>query len=286
MTIRPGSEFNLTSAPSEALRRKLLYLATTGSGSLASGFKKASDTDPDGQEDPGGQFVAMMMQMATADEMRRFRERLELVDEASTAALLENDEKLREAEEELERIRARALEVTLPNGRKVRVYRDGDIVRDEGGNLIDFMKPADLPAGAPDLSEFKAAASLNARLRAERKQILAYRDRLDATQDRLDQGPVSLNDFDTLKDGLGDIPDSVKAQVDRIAAERGIAPPDEKVSAVSSATLDAPTRPAKHFASAAPAITADDFADLPGAEPPDGDGPANPRRTASTPAPG
>lgn len=251
MAITSTNEFNVGASPSETMKRKLAYLAATGSESLTSGFKKLSGiSGPVGNDaEPSDDFAAMMMQVAS-EEMRRFEERLAELEEASLAALLENEEKLREAQEELERIRERALLITMPDGRKVRVYRDGDVVRDEDGNVIDFLVPDDLPEGSPDYAELKDAYERINDLVEERQGIQEYRDRVADAESQDQLGAL-----------LDDMPPSVAAHTASAAENDQTSEP--LAEQPNDNPLVATVRPARHFATAALEITADDFANLP-----------------------
>lgn len=252
------------------MKRKLAYLAATGSESLTSGFKRTCGISggPDGG--PSDDFASLTIQIVS-EEMRRFEERLADLERASVAALLENEEKMREAQEELDRIRERAHVITMPDGRKVRVYRDGDVVRDEEGSIIDFLVPGDLPEGSPDYAELRDAYERINELVEERRDIQDYRDRVADTENP-----------DELEALLDDMPPSVAAHT-ATTAGNGQAP-EPLAEQPDDNPLVATVRPARHFAVVAPEITADDFADLP--EPAlseDSVPPAPP--AASTPAP-
>lgn len=271
MSLSTANEFNLTGTPSEELKRRLMYLAISGSGAVHTGLDSQRERIAAREKDDlGDDMLAVLVRQASEQDVRRLRERLALLDEASLAALLENEERMREAEEELQRIRERAFVHTRPDGSKVRVYRDGNAVRDEQGNLIEGLSPSQLPSTTPELADVRKTFRRIEEIEEERRQINEFRERVGQAQERIDGGPISQPEFDEIEAGLGTMPASVRAQV-ALREARHAAPTDEPDKQLSeSDRLQTAVQPVRDFGAAAPEtteISEDDFADLPAAEP-------------------
>lgn len=287
MSLSTANEFNLTGTPSEELKRRLMYLTLTGSGAVHTGMEGQRERIAAREKDAlADDMLAALVQQVSEQEVRRLRERLALLDEVSLAALLENEKRMREAEEELRRIRERAFVHARPDGSKVRVYSDGSAVRDEQGNLIEGLSPSQLPKTTPELSEIRKAAEALTRIRAERKAIDSYRERLGQAQDRIERGPISQQEFDEIEGELGVMPDPVRAQIaqrEARQAARSDGPGQEQPDGERLHTAAQPVRDFGAAAPEAPAIAEDDFADLPAAEPIDSRRTATASLDASTP---
>ena len=192
--------FNIMAVPDPELRRALNYLAQIGSGSVISAFTKAAD--PDGKDKAEwADGIAMMVQMAAEEEVRRLRERFDELERQLIEALQENEERLREAREELQEFEASVLTITVPDGTVRKVYRDGDRVRFEDGTFPD---PALIDADQVSDNEQQWAQREAARDTVDdlERRGETLRDRLDRVQgaaERLDEGPISQDELEELR---------------------------------------------------------------------------------------
>ncbi len=179
LTIRPGSEFNIVGAPSEELKRHLLYLATIDSDAVHSGYKSPNSVHADAESRNAEQADAFLsfaqLVMANQTRIDVLSDELNRLDDASYQALIETEERLERAREELERIRAQAYEITLPDGTVVKVYRDSDAVRGDTGSSPFWTgnpNPRKLPAGRTFGFCFKTRAPCSWGRRPRRKPSL------------------------------------------------------------------------------------------------------------------
>ena len=131
MKDRPINEFNLMATPPQDLLLRLETLFFNGGsvtsifGNTASQARHAKMKEAERERARDVERMFMEMALAEPERVAAFGERLQQLDEASMAALLENEKKLREAEEQLEDVRERAFSLTMPDGRNAKVYRDG-----------------------------------------------------------------------------------------------------------------------------------------------------------------
>lgn len=269
MEDRPLNEFNLLATPPQDLLLRLETLFFNG-GSVTSIFGNTSSQTrhakmKEAERERARDVERMFVEIALAEPERvaAFGERLQQLDKASMAALLENEKKLREAEEQLADVRERAFSLTMPDGGNTKVYRDGGAVAEEDGTRVDFMQADDLPAETPELSEVKGAFGNLSALKADRKTILDYRAHyIDPAKERLAQGNMTQGELDEYEAGIKNPPASIVAHLlSHSGAGEGADLAADQESAGSGQVSSA-------FGAAASEIAADDFAALPEPEPP------------------
>lgn len=212
------NEFNAIGAPSEDVKRKLLYLAETGSEAVTSAYRRnpainnaAQREERDAAEDSF--YVFAEMALASQEQVAAFRERLDLYDQASLAALRENEEKLRKAQQTLQDIRNQAYEITQPDGTIVRLYRDERSVRREDGAVVDpeVVRAEDVSQNPAQWSEMQAADRKVMKLERERLEITRYSERLKSAGKRVEEGELTASELDELEAGLVEtMPDAVR----------------------------------------------------------------------------
>ena len=269
MKGRPINEFNLMATPPQDLLLRLETLFFNGGsvtsifGNTASQARHAKMKEAERERARDVERMFMEMALAEPERVAAFGERLQQLDEASMAALLENEKKLREAEEQLEDVRERAFSLTMPDGRNAKVYRDGGAVAEEDGKRVEFMRADDLPAETPELSEVKGAFDNLSALKADRKTILDYRAHyIEPAKDRLAQGDMTRGELDEYEAGIKSPPASIIAHLpSHSGAGEGAHLAADKESTGSGQVSSA-------FGAAASEIAADDFAALPEPEPP------------------
>lgn len=207
MTTTPGKIFNSTGAPSEDLKRHLLYLAMIDSGAVLTGHKPLTGFGPNAHDQDAAAAASLLTfaQLITTRQARldALNDRINELEQASYAALIETKRQLARARQRLQQIRERAHKITLPDGTVMRVYRDGQTVRDDNGNQIgaDIIAPAAIPGKAPDWQTRQAAGETTDKLRQRLNDITADRETLATYSDRLANDPASAN-LDDINEAL------------------------------------------------------------------------------------
>lgn len=128
--------------------------------------------------------------------------RIAALQEAVIVALTENQERLEQAQQELNEIQAGAH--VLPDGRRVYRTKDGSEVRDEAGAAVDplVISPGEISLVRPTAEQYETKAAEIERLREERQALFEYQETLDQAEERLSEGEISQAEFDKLKSDL------------------------------------------------------------------------------------
>lgn len=210
MDIRPGREFNILGAMPQELQVRLAALASYGAG-ITGMFTEMADKA--GLTEKGRaqrekeydrmEAVARAM-MVSQERMAEFQRKLDAMHRESYEALIESEERLREARKELERIRERAYEVPLADGRKIKVYRDGDQVRDDDDNIVDesIIRAEDIPASYPTRAERRMGQEIVEKREEEHAERLDDHARIEAAQEALKEDGLTPEEFDEVKGDL------------------------------------------------------------------------------------
>jgi hypothetical protein len=224
------NEFRDAATPSQEKLRRLLTLALYGNDSFHSVFTAMADQagmTPRGREDRERrqEHYAMLrqMMMASQEQVAAFQRRLDRLERASYEALLETEEDLRKAEKARERTRERAFEIGTPDGKR-KVYRDGEIVRDDDGNVVsrETIRAEDIPANYPVWAE--RARDEQAVLRAQKRyyDVVEFREQLQSTQEGAAEGGLSADEVDALESKVeAGIPYDVQRRLSGSAASEG-----------------------------------------------------------------
>lgn len=136
--------------------------------------------------------------MATEIQMREFETRLNTYDEATVAALMENQEALDAVRERLEGLLARAY--VMEDGRRVFKTEDGAQVFDEFGEELsrEEIDPDMIGSQYPTWEAFKVEKSLEGQLSQEQEALFEYQTKLDEARAEVSDGEVSEADLDEL----------------------------------------------------------------------------------------
>jgi hypothetical protein len=267
----PLDEFNSVAVPSEGLLRKLAYLAATGNEAVLLPFTLTggakAEAERQRRERDFESFAHMVL--ASREHVEEFTKKLELLDQASAEALVESEEKLRKAKDDLQRLRDRAYELTTPDGGVMKVYRDGSAVRDDGGAQVDplLIKPEDIPESAPTWGDIQDKENIVRDAQRQHRETVEYRERLDKGRKRLEKGAISEDELDELEKDVERMPALVRKQYQQIAPDvkHHTSTHDTEPESRSSGALLSEARPTQPFAVAAaglkPAAPGDD-ADL------------------------
>jgi hypothetical protein len=245
----PTNEFNALSLISPAGQLRLMILAESGNSPVANAFTQEADRlglTPRGRErkerEETRRFAEQMQ--ALREQAARFEKRLDLLEQASAEAFLRNEEERRIAQEELKRIQDRAYEITMPDGRVVKVYRDGNLVRDEDGGIVsrEIVGAEDIGTTHPTWSERNEADRHLRELEAERDRILNYRKELETARTKTNGGDLTLQELETLEAEVDkNMPRSVR---DRVQTGPGTSPKHEPGETAPGGLLATPFRKA------------------------------------------
>lgn len=143
MGLLSDNEFKSAAVPSAEVLRKLAALAAYGNNSVHSVFTAMADeaglTEKGRaakEKEAERAYSLTRMMMASQERIAEFQRKLDRLEQAAYEDLRKTEEALREARQEEERVKDRAFKVRMPDGATARVYRDGDIVRDDDGNEV------------------------------------------------------------------------------------------------------------------------------------------------------
>lgn len=217
------NEFNAFGIVSPELQLRLMALALRDSAAIVSVFTAAADAR--GLTERGRQTlerraeqIAAIMRIALASQERlaEFQQRLDRLERASYESLLEADERRRVALRQLERLRERAYEVTLPDGRVVKVYRDGNMVRDESGALVshDTIRAEEIPGSFPTWQERQASVQDADDAQRRYREVIEYRERLARARNEAGGEGITGRRVDELDADIENMPDSVRSRLD------------------------------------------------------------------------
>ena len=205
LVFRLVDEFNVLAIAPQALQLKLAAAAIYGSEATVNAFTQAADRA--GLTERGRALKEKEQErrttavMATQERVAEFQKKLDAIQRESYDALIKSEERLREAQKALERIRERAYEVPLPDGTKLKVYRDGDLVRDDNDNIVDasIIRAEDIPDSSPTRAERrKEQERVEERAQDHKEQSERY-TKIEAAQERLRSGGLSDDDFAELE---------------------------------------------------------------------------------------
>lgn len=136
--------------------------------------------------------------MATEIQMRELQVKLNSYDEATVAALMENQEALDAVHTRIEAFLAQAY--VMEDGRRVFKTEDGSQVFDEFGEEV-MPDELDLDLIGPDKPTWEAVQpdfSLGKELEAERDMIIDYQSKLDTAREQTADGRISEADLEDL----------------------------------------------------------------------------------------
>jgi len=152
--------------------------------------------------------------LATETEVAEFKDRLDIYDEATVKALMENDQQLALVRAQIEALLSQAY--VMEDGRRVFKTEDGMQVFDEFGtrvfaNELDFDE---IDASRPTWEVFSAEISLRNNLETQREQILEFQEIVDTTREKISEAGITAPELKELDAELAEaLPPSVKAQM-------------------------------------------------------------------------
>lgn len=153
--------------------------------------------------------------MASPERIAEFRAELDRLDHAAIEALYEIDEELAAASERLTRIEENAHTVVDSTGAILRVYRDGNLVRDDDGRTMDseFISADAISPERSDWASLSSARQNIADLTVERAEVLGFIDHLRDMADQAESDMVAESGLATMRDETWSIiPDRIRHQ--------------------------------------------------------------------------
>ena len=167
-------------------------------------------------DDNDADFFAAAIELvrATDQQIEAFTDRLDHYDQATVAALMENERALELLQVQIDAMLARAH--VMEDGRRVFLTRDKTQAFDEFGtevlaNELDFDA---ISADAPYWEEFQPLLIQQETLEAERQQLLEFQEKLDETREAVSDGDISEAELERLDQELKDLaPPSLEAHL-------------------------------------------------------------------------
>lgn len=153
--------------------------------------------------------------MASPEQIADFRAELDRLDHAAIEALYEIDEELAQARERLTAIEENAHTMVDSTGAVVRVYRDGNLVRDDDGHEVDpeLVVAREISPERSDWASRSGAKQEVADLEAEKADVLDFIDLLRDQAAHAESDMIAESDFDDMRDERWSaIPDRVRYQ--------------------------------------------------------------------------
>lgn len=205
MEDKEPNEYNSIGAPSEDVKRKLLYLAEIGSEAVTSAFRaSAGSTGHNTQEkrDTADEQFHALAVMATASQERiaQFHADLENLDARRIELIGRIDDDLRVAREERERLLDDAEVVTFPDGTMRKVFREKDHVRDESGALIgrEIAKAEEVSDNPHQWRDNLTSKARVTELEVKRERLVALGEDMENARERAYDGKLSGGELDRL----------------------------------------------------------------------------------------
>lgn len=199
-------------------------------------------------EDNAAAFATGMV-VATQMQIEAFELKLDRYEEATVAALIEN-------QEQLDAVNARIFAMldqayVLDDGRRVFRTEDGTQVFDEFGEEVgpDEIDPAMIGDEFPTWEAFQPLLTERNALDAERAQLLDFQEQLDEARDRIAEGDISEAELNELDAELAELaPPAVRSRVPGMEISDRV--PELSASFAKSTTI--PQAPSAGMAEPAP----------------------------------
>lgn len=181
--------------------------------------------------------------LATPAEIEAFQAELDVYDEATVKALMENERQLDEVEKELDSMLAEAH--VLEDGRRVFKTEDGTKIYDEFGLQVERndIDPDSIANHKPKWEPYKSVRHHEKALRIERQSILEFQDKLDYARERSEEKGFTKQERDDFKSDLENaVPDSVTRHLpeDHLALQKATITPDFENAALRTAPTQLP----------------------------------------------
>lgn len=155
-------------------------------------------------------LTAIMVSGVRPREYQQILERVGLHQNLVIEALQEKQEELDASQGRLDDMLGDAYE--LEDGRRVFKTEDGLRVFDEHGFELsaDTIDPDEIENWRPKAETYFEEVERRNRIVQEQAELLDYQDKLDAAQDKLDQGTLSRDEYNELNDLLNTAPTALR----------------------------------------------------------------------------
>lgn len=153
--------------------------------------------------------------LASDQQVQAMQQRLATYETATVAALMDNQKELDAVQAKIDAMLATAY--VMSDGRRVFRTEDGTQVFDEDGQELsaEELDPMLIAPTSTTWEAYQEQIHLRDTLNQERQEILDYQEKLDTARERLDQGPMSLNDLEALEADLEEtMPTKVRERAD------------------------------------------------------------------------
>jgi len=172
--------------------------------------EKAKEAARERADDLDAFAASAFASMASVDEMMR---RIDSYQAATIIALQKNTQALSEAEDALAELQAQAF--TLADGTRVYRTEDGTAVFDENGAEIDEERvtPTAILDHHPKWETFESVSGGIDALHQKRELLLAYQDKLDAAEERLEDGEITEQELADIGRDLEAMPLTVRREL-------------------------------------------------------------------------
>lgn len=234
MVSRPGVEFNALAVVPQDLQVRLAALASYGAGitGIFTAIADKAGLTEKGRAEREKEYERMeavaRVMMASQERMAEFQKKLDRLERESYERMVEAEEDLRQARKELERIRENAFEVDMPDGRKnVKVYRDGDQVREEDGTLVsrDIIKAEDLPKECSTTDQVRKVGKRVESVEQNYTDAASDFARAGEAKEALHEGTMMIDELEAIVE-----PADRRDEDARVPEEQHVTPPRQSVS--------------------------------------------------------
>jgi hypothetical protein len=241
---RPTGDFNLNALPADEKLRKLMFIATSGSDVMLTPYAATTNgqTIQEKQKrDDRAFYDAMVGAIASRERIEQFHVEIAELDKRRIDLLAKVDERLRLAEERLQRLRDEAPTIDFPDGSRRKVFRDHDKVRDEFGGIVssDIIKAEGVSKDTRNWDKNVAFAKNVDALRNIRRDVENAGNEMKADLERSEKNELSDKEMDKRR---------LKFESDLAKAEKAVADYDiESTASVKGRTFETPLNPTLAF---------------------------------------
>lgn len=237
-------EFNLNASSAE-VRRRQLYHAVTGNESVFTAFAAANTQKLEVErrrKDENLQSLARMV-LASREQIASFRSDLVKFDEQRIELLAKTEQELLEIRGKLKRIRDSAPEMTMPDGSRRKIFRDGDQVRDESGGVIstELVDARTVSSNRQNWNEFTDLVRRDSVVTARREDLLKLGDDISRADKLATDGKMSPEEMDKFR---------TETEKRLAALEHPVAKAEGKLSVTGEKTFQTGISPTSQFADA------------------------------------
>jgi hypothetical protein len=165
---------------------------------------------------------------ATAEQIEAFHVDLQKLDEERIELLSKTEQQLREVRERLKKLRDEAPEMTMPDGSRRSLFRDGDRVRDETGAFVDteIVKPEAVSKDEFNWRKYAGGRKIEAVLSTRYDNLIEDGSKIAKAHELSAAGKMSpeamtafkkaqREEFDAMKQPLPDLESELAGSIER-----------------------------------------------------------------------